>query len=145
MPRSPLVRVISTGDGPTMGGNVELWIARLVAEANRDPAHESHPALAAISEGRRVTIPRTSALSPWTWITIKHLERYGRAGALHLRRCRECSRWFTSWHGRSIVCRRALCHTAADARRQASRRKATHALQRGALAGVTRKRTAGTK
>jgi hypothetical protein len=80
MPRTPLVRLLSTGPGPSMGGSVEKWIWRLLDDVNRNPAHEGHEMLSAIAAGRTISITPESTIRAWDWITIKNLQLFDRAG-----------------------------------------------------------------
>ena len=141
--RPPLVRFISTGSGPSMGGGVEGWVYRLLADATHCPAHDSHEALVAIANGMPIEIDPESMMTAWRFITIKNLQALVRAGARHLRRCGECQRWFLTPNAKRRTCYRPTCQKALVAKRQAKARRHEQAEQRRAR--VTVKGTAGTK
>ena len=126
-----------------MGGAVEAHIARLLTAANRSPTHESHPALAAIANGVRISLSPDSTMSAWMWVTLRNLEALHRAGAATLRRCRTCGEWFPAGHASRRTCYQPRCQKKQDAKRQAEARRREQTKQRRAR--VTAKRIARTR
>src|SRR5580765_5368924 len=119
--RSPLIR------GVIFHGRI-AWEGRfsqiLVAANDRTATAEIDDVLEAIAAGLAPVLPRDSTMTAWTFVTLRNLAAYVRAGALSLQRCPECRRWFLAVKKTQHTCARSVCRTAykmAEARRRARR------------------------
>lgn len=70
------------------------FFALLAAAARGETDAETEHALDEITDGRAPVLASDSTMTAWTWITLRNLYAYARAGALYLRRCRACDRRF---------------------------------------------------
>ena len=112
------VRLASIGPGPSMGGNAEGPIWKLLEAANASPHGEWDGVLSGISAGKLPSLALDSTMSAVVWTTIRNLSAFVRAERYHLRRCRECARWYVSTSARRLKCFARECDRA-DARRRA--------------------------
>ena len=143
--RTPVVRFLYPGPGYSGRGLVELWINRLLVEANRDPKHYVHEALSAIANGQPFSIEPDSTMTAMRWITLKNIAVYMRSRARYLRRCPHCNWWFMTSRKRREICLSPTCKRAAAAKRQAAARKREQAAQRRERERVTLNGTRRTK
>lgn len=141
--RQPLARPV-TIHGVTFPGRIgwEARFAKLLAADDRGELEpEVHDAIAAIAAGAAPTLHDDSQMTAWTWITLRNLRAYVRAGARVLRRCRSCDRWLLSGDPRRVLCGRRACHQA-DMRKRAARAwEIERERRRGALRQVVRRGT----
>jgi hypothetical protein len=140
--RTPEIAVFAPG-GPSAAARAMEDIELLQLSANypecisRRIATELDRVLTLLSEGARIHSPRHWPLRPA--VAFDNIARLVVHYGYHLRRCRECEKWFLATDGRRRLCDRPACAKADARKRAAMSRRREREQQERARARVTLK------